>query len=143
MPRPPKQEVIEQLSNEEKARVRQLLFQNSGLLKRLSALTNGAGVYEILAGAELAQINLVGYVLHLVCIGAIPISRANFELLHEHRRRKVLTDTFQSVGNYKQFEDYPRDVKVQKLRLVGLGVAIALRALFDRSMRAAPLEGPE
>jgi hypothetical protein len=67
-----------------------------------------------------------------VCVGAIPISRENFSLLCERRRRKVISDTFQSLASYREFEAAKRDVKIRKLRLAGIGVAISLKSLFAR-----------
>lgn len=132
MPRPAKVRDRVKLSADDRATLRSRFIQNKELLKKIVELTNGNKLYELLAGAELAELNLVGYICHLVCCSAIPISRANFALLCHHRRQKVLADTFGSVKAFKEFEEGKRDEKLKKLRLGGIGVTLALKSLFER-----------
>jgi hypothetical protein len=119
-----------QISEGEQERVRGLVIQNRALLYQISEADGFWSTYQLLAGASLHAIDLIGYLCYLVCSGIIEIRREEYKLLCHHRKEKSVQEHFGRERDYKAFQSFARDEKLAVLKKAGVGVNILLRTFF-------------
>ena len=81
----------------QKNKLRQLFLLNKSFLHNL--WKNDVSAKNILAGASIAQINLILKICHLIAIGEIPISSGTFQNLKKSKKASYFNTTFKTKKN--------------------------------------------
>jgi len=118
------------LPADQEAEVKQLILQNSELLRTLSEITEFPKAFRTLSGANDEQLTLIGYLCHLTTNGFISMTSANHAYLRARRRLGRLESRFQSDLHFTEFEKATRANKLDMIMKVGIGVSVSLRSLF-------------
>jgi len=122
--------------SDEEVRVRNLILQNIGLLKQVCDAVDSAKVCTLLASADASELELLGYLCHLTLSGQIPMTRANYKLLVQKKKRGRLETEFRQARRYEAFKLLDRKDKFNIIKHVGIGVSFCLKGIFYESNSA-------
>jgi len=118
------------ISIDEKIHVRELILQNTNILKQVCDATDSYKVGALLATGEDFELELIGYLCHLSVTGVIPMTRANYRALCQRKKRGRLQQEFGPSRRFEAFKLLSRAAKYNIIIHVGVGVSYCLKSIF-------------